>query len=106
MLATPREMKRRLSRSEMERGVTNFVKFYKPILMSETNTFSKDFFKQFKNKEEFQSFFNDLFKQGVEEMLKAELDTHLGYEKHTSKLPPSGARKRRSGVLVLRNNFV
>jgi putative transposase len=26
----------------------------------------KDFFKQFKNKEEFHSFFNDLFKQGVE----------------------------------------
>ena len=42
----------------------------------------KDFFKQFKNKEEFQSFFNDLFKQGVEEMLQAELDDHLGYEKY------------------------
>jgi len=43
----------------------------------------KDFFKQFKNKEEFQSFFNTLFKEGVEEMLKAELDEHLGYEKHS-----------------------
>lgn len=43
----------------------------------------KDFFKQFKNKEEFQSFFNNLFKQGVEEMLKGELDEHLGYEKHS-----------------------
>ena len=43
----------------------------------------RDFFKQFKNKEEFQSFFNDLFKQGVEEMLKGELDEHLGYEKHS-----------------------
>lgn len=43
----------------------------------------KDFFKQFKNKEEFQSFFNDLFKQGVEQMLQAELDEHLGYEKHS-----------------------
>ena len=42
----------------------------------------KDFFKQFKNKEEFQSFFNDLFKQGVEEMLQAELDDHLGYERY------------------------
>lgn len=42
----------------------------------------KDFFKQFKNKEEFQSFFNDLFKQGVEQMLQAELDDHLGYEKY------------------------
>jgi transposase-like protein len=43
----------------------------------------KDFFKQFKNKEEFQDFFSQMFKQGVEEMLKAELDDHLGYEKHS-----------------------
>jgi transposase-like protein len=43
----------------------------------------KGFFKQFKDKEQFQSFFNDLFKQGVEQMLQAELDQHLGYEKHS-----------------------
>lgn len=42
----------------------------------------KDFFKQFKSKEDFHLFFNQLFKQGVEEMLKGELDEHLGYEKH------------------------
>lgn len=51
--------------------------------MSEKITIDKDFFKQFKNKEEFHSFFNDLFKQGIEEMLKAELEEHLGYEKHS-----------------------
>jgi len=51
--------------------------------MSEKQTLPKDFFKQFKSKEEFHSFFNDLFKQGVEEMLSAELDAHLGYEKHS-----------------------
>lgn len=50
----------------------------------------KDFFKQFKNKEEFQSFFNSLFKQGVEEMLKAELDEHLGYQKHSKEGHNSG----------------
>lgn len=43
----------------------------------------KDFFKQFKSKEEFHCFFNSLFKQGVEEMLQAELDQHLGYEKYS-----------------------
>jgi putative transposase len=43
----------------------------------------KDFFKQFKTKEEFHSFFHELFKQGVEEMLQAELDAHLGYEKYS-----------------------
>jgi transposase-like protein len=43
----------------------------------------KNFFKQFKNKEAFQEFFQDLFKQGVQEMLQGELDEHLGYEKHS-----------------------
>lgn len=41
-----------------------------------------DFFKQFKDKETFQDFFNSLFKQGIEEMLKGELEEHLGYSKH------------------------
>ena len=41
------------------------------------------FFKQFKNKEQFHSFFNSLFKEGVEQMLQAELDEHLGYEKNS-----------------------
>lgn len=50
----------------------------------------KDFFKQFKGKKDFLSFFNDLYKQGVEEMLKAELDEHLGYEKHSKEGHNSG----------------
>ena len=58
--------------------------------MSATENFPKDFFKQFKSKEEFHSFFNDLFKQGVEEMLKAELEAHLGYEKHSKEGYGSG----------------
>ena len=45
-------------------------------------TLPLNFFKQFKSKEEFLSFFNSLFNQGVEEMLQAELDQHLGYEKY------------------------
>lgn len=50
----------------------------------------KDFFKQFKSKEEFNSFFTDLFKQGIQEMLQGELDEHLGYEKHSTKGYNSG----------------
>jgi len=52
-----------------------------------TNKFnlSKDFFKQFKDKEEFGSFFNDLYKHGIEQMLQGELDDHLGCEKHDKK---------------------
>ncbi len=64
--------------------------------MSAADTFPKDFFKQFKNKEEFHSFFNDLFKQGVEEMLKAELDAHLGYEKHSKEGYGSGNNRNGS----------
>lgn len=52
--------------------------------MSEKITLPKDFFKQFSNKEEFFSFFNDLYKQGIEGMLQAELDSHLGYSKHST----------------------
>lgn len=58
--------------------------------MDNQHQFPKDFFKQFKNKEEFHSFFNGLFKQGVEEMLKSELDEHLGYEKYSSEGNNSG----------------
>jgi putative transposase len=48
-----------------------------------SDQFPKDFFKQFKDKETFQNFFNSFFKQGIEEMLKGELDEHLGYSKHS-----------------------
>jgi transposase-like protein len=44
--------------------------------------FPKGFFKQFKDKEQFQEYFNSLFKRGIEEMLQGELDEHLGYLKH------------------------
>ena len=60
-----------------------FFNFEYSTMDNQQPQFSKEFFKQFKNKEEFHSFFNSLFKQGVEEMLKAELDEHLGYEKHS-----------------------
>ncbi len=51
----------------------------------ETNNFGlpKDFFKQFKDKEDFNGFFNELYKRGVEQMLQGELESHLGYEKHS-----------------------
>ena len=59
--------------------------------MDKQNTpLPKDFFKQFKSKADFQSFFSDLYKQGVEEMLQAELDEHLGYEKHSKEGHNSG----------------
>lgn len=52
--------------------------------------FPKGFFKQFKDKENFHSFFNTLFKQGIEEMLQAEMDEHLGYSKSSKEGNNSG----------------
>jgi putative transposase len=42
----------------------------------------KDFTKEFQTKESFHSYFEDLYKQGIQHFLQAELDEHLGYEKH------------------------
>ncbi|WP_290793686.1 IS256 family transposase [Flavihumibacter sp. UBA7668] len=50
----------------------------------------KNFFKQFKNKEAFQTFFNSLYKEGIEQMLQGELDEHLGYEKYSKEGNNSG----------------
>jgi transposase-like protein len=40
------------------------------------------FYKQFKSLDDFQGYFNTMFKQGIEEMLKIEMEEHLGYSKH------------------------
>lgn len=43
--------------------------------------FPPDFFKQF-TKEEFMSYFDTLFKEGVQQLLQGELEQHLGYTKY------------------------
>ena len=42
----------------------------------------KDFTQKFGTKKEFHSYFESLYKQGIEQFLQAELDEHLGYTKH------------------------
>lgn len=42
----------------------------------------EDFFTQFKSGEAFQGFMDALFKKGVESLLEAEMEEHLGYSKH------------------------
>lgn len=46
------------------------------------------FFKQFKTATDLEDFFRELYKEGVQQMLRAEMDEHLGYEKHS----PDGFR--------------
>lgn len=50
--------------------------------MNKEDFLNADFFKQFKNAEEFNDFFSTLHKRGLEAMLEGELDNHLGYQKH------------------------
>lgn len=59
--------------------------------MKKDDLLQSDFFKQFKTTEEFQDFFSQLHKRGVEAMLEGEFDIHLGYDKHT-KSTSSNAR--------------
>jgi putative transposase len=41
----------------------------------------KDFWKDFKDRKDFDEFFGELFQEGVNQMLKGEMTDHLGYEK-------------------------
>jgi transposase-like protein len=49
----------------------------------------KEHVKQQKTTGGISNLLQDIFKEAVQEMLKAEMDNHLGYEKHSSKPPNS-----------------
>lgn len=74
--------------------------------VSEQLNLPKDFFKQFKDKDSFQRFFQSLFKEGVESMLQAELDEHLGYQKHSIEGYNSGNSRNGSSKKTLKTKSV
>lgn len=43
----------------------------------------KEFLKNFKDSKDFMTFMDQVYKRGIETMLEGELDSHLGYEKHS-----------------------
>ncbi len=49
---------------------------------------SDAFLKQFKTKEELNSFMTQIQKRGIEKMLEGEPDAHLEYDKHEKPSPP------------------
>ena len=64
-----------------------------------------DFFKQFKSMREIEDFFSELFKAGVQNLLQAEMDEHLGYEKHAAEGIHSGnSRNGNTSKLVKTKN--
>lgn len=64
----------------------------------DTTDFNDDFFKQFKNGEELNTFLKSLQKRGIEKILEGELDSHLGYDKNelsTNKNARNGYSKKK-----------
>jgi len=50
--------------------------------MDKKEILNEEFLKQFKDSKEFGNFMEDLYKRGVETLLKGELEAHLGYSKN------------------------
>jgi len=65
----------------------------------------KDFWKEFKDRKDFDEFFSELFKEGVNQMLKAEMTDHLGYEKHSKEGENSGNSRNGDYPKTLKTNL-
>lgn len=60
--------------------------------MNTKEVLNEDFLKQFKTSKDFTSFMENLYKRGVETMLKGEMEAHLGYSKSHTRLDKGNAR--------------
>jgi len=61
--------------------------------------------KKIKSQSELDDFFSDLYKQAVEGMLKAEMDEHLGYEKHQVQDKPGDNSRNGFSKKTLKTNI-
>jgi putative transposase len=75
--------------------------------MSEKDLFKipEEALKKIKTREEFESYFQELYKQGVEALLKAEIDEHLGYPKHDPSGKNSGNNRNGFSKKTLKTNL-
>ena len=65
----------------------------------------KEFWKDFKDRKDFDEFFNELFKEGINQLLKAEMTDHLGYEKHSKEGENSGNSRNGDYPKTLKTNL-
>lgn len=65
----------------------------------------KDFWKDFKDRKDFDEFFSELFKEGINQMLKGEITDHLGYEKHSKEGDNSGNSRNGDYPKTLKTNL-
>jgi putative transposase len=75
--------------------------------MSDNELFKipEEVLKKIKTQEEFESYFQELYKQGVEALLKAEIGEHLGYPKHDPSGKNSGNSRNGSSRKTLKTNL-
>jgi len=74
-------------------------------MISKEELLDSDFAKQFKNGEELDSFLKELFVRGTEQILNAELDAHLGYDKHSINGKNSGNSRNGTNKKRLKSEF-
>ena len=65
----------------------------------------KEFWKDFKDRKDFDEFFSELFKEGISQMLNAEMTDHLGYEKHSKEGENSGNSRNGDYPKTLKTNL-
>ena len=65
----------------------------------------KDSWKGFIDRKDFDEFFSELFKEGINQMLKAEMTDHLGYEKHSKEGDNSGNSRNGDYPKTLKTNL-
>jgi len=78
---------------------------FKQLAMKKKLNIPKDFWKDFKDRKDFDEFFGELFKEGLNEMLKAEMTDHLGYEKHSKEGDNSGNSRNGDYTKTLKTNL-
>lgn len=74
-------------------------------MISKEELLNSDFAKQFKDGEELDSFLKQLFVRGTEQILNAELDSHLGYDKNCIEGNNSGNSRNGSYDKHLKSEF-
>ncbi|GEO04183.1 IS256 family transposase [Adhaeribacter aerolatus] len=74
-------------------------------MISKDDFLNAEFLKQFKNSKEFASFMEDLYVRGTEKMLEAEMDQHLGYEKHASEGRNGGNSRNGKTSKILKSKY-
>jgi putative transposase len=77
------------------------------IIMSENELFKipEEALKKIKSRAEFEDFIQKLYKQGVETLLKAEINEHLGYVKHDPSGKNSGNSRNGFSRKTLKTNL-